>query len=364
MEKLFKQRVGEPLTKSLQQGKRFFFLYGEGIKDVFLENISSGVLSLKENIQNYFLNREDCEIFVTINTDEVTVLRKRNGKVIDISENYLKLQDKEDSEMPDDDEEGGIQQDRNISSDAKKLEEDIRNRGVDIINSIGIVKMRSREKNVSEKKTAVFFEDFEWLAKLYSSSNNDTLEYIKLIKDFYKIDECYTIISLEDVDLLKKYSFEIKGSNVIYLGNPSAEEIKYTYILKFLGKTEFGTENVQIDLFEQIKKISQAISSSKKSLREAIQVLETIVLDKQKKTNDSTEFEIAIEKITSEKVGINDVIINPQEKKRIIDAIEAFIEGKNTSEYRKGFILTGPPGTGKTQIVKALSNDYNIYFMA
>lgn len=361
---LFKQRVDEPLTNSLQQGKRFFFLYGDGIKDLFLEDICNGVVSLKENVQNCFLNRDDCEIFVTVNTDGVTVLRKRENEIIDISSNYLKLPDKENSDMPDDEEEGDGEKNNGKSDEAKKLEENIKKSGTDIINSIGIVKLHSQDKMVSEKKTAIFFEDFEWLAKLYSSSNNDTLEYIKLLKDFYKINECYTIVSLEDVDLLKKYSFEVKGSNVIYLGNPSADEVKYTYLLKFLGNTDFNKQNVQLDLFDQIKKISQAISSSKKSLREAIQVLETIVLDKKSNKIDSTDFEIAIEKITAEKVGLKDVIINSSEKKKIVDAIEAFVEGENTSEYRKGFILTGPPGTGKTQIVKALSNDYNVYFMA
>ena len=120
MSKLFKQRVNEPLTNSLQQGKRFFFVYGDGIKDVFLENINDGVLSLRESVQKCFLSRYDCEIFVTINTDGVTVLRERNGVISDISSSYLSLQEKEDSEMPDDDEEGGNTQDERKKSDEAK----------------------------------------------------------------------------------------------------------------------------------------------------------------------------------------------------------------------------------------------------
>lgn len=364
LKELFRQRINNPLINSLQQGKRFFILYGDGIKDVFLESIGNGVLSLKENVQNCFLYRDDCEIFVTVNTDGVTVVRNRDGRIIDITESYLKVQEKEDSEMPDDEEEGGIPEKRKQSDAAKDVEDNMNSNGVNIINSIGIVKNNAINDKISDKKTAVFFEDFEWLAKLYSSSNNSSLEYIKLIKDFYKIDQCYTIISIEDVELLKKYSFEIKGSNVIFLGNPSAEEVKYTYLLNFLGKTNFEKKSFQIDLFEQIKKISEAISSSKKSLREAIQVLDTIILAQNKKSIDSTDFEIAIEKITAERVSLNDVVINPEEKNNIINAIEAFMEGEKNNDYRKGFILTGPPGTGKTLIVKALSNEYNMYFMS
>lgn len=153
---LFKQRVDEPLTNSLQQGKRFFFLYGDGIKDLFLEDICNGVVSLKENVQNCFLNRDDCEIFVTVNTDGVTVLRKRENEIIDISSSYLKLPDKEKSDMPDDEEEGDGEKNNGKSDEAKKLEENIKKSGTDIINSIGIVKLHSQDKMVSEKKTAIF----------------------------------------------------------------------------------------------------------------------------------------------------------------------------------------------------------------
>lgn len=364
MSKLFKERIDEPLNKSLQQGKRFFFLCGDGIKDVYLENFNEGVLSLNEKVRNFFLKRDDCEFFVTVNTDGVSVLQNSNNSFIDISDSYLRLEDKKDSEMPDDDEEGGIAEKREESKQAKETEKQMRQSGVDIINSIGIVKMRSQDKKNSKKRTAILFEDFEWLAKLYSTSNSDTLEYIKIIKDFYKIDECYVIVSIEDVELLKKYSFETKGSNVIFLGKPSAEEVKYTYLLKFLGETKFDDSNVQLDLFDQLKNVSQAISASKKSLREAIQVLDTIVIQNKKTNLSSLDFEIAIEKITAEKVTLEDVVINAKEKRKIIEAIEAFMDGKNTSDYRKGFILTGPPGTGKTQIVKALANEYNTYFMA
>ena len=88
---------------------------------------------------------------------------------------------------------------------------------MNLLNQIGIIKMHAQDKNISTKKTVVFFEDFEWMGKLYSSNNNDSLAYIKALKDFYKIEECYTLVSLEDTELVRKYNFETKGSNVIFL---------------------------------------------------------------------------------------------------------------------------------------------------
>lgn len=367
---LFRKRVSEPLNKSLNQGKKFFFLYGDGIKDCYLEDIHNGILSLRDVLKKYFFNREDCEIFVLVNTDGVQVLKKKaSGLIDDISKSYLSLASKSDNEFPEDDEEGGGQTDPKISGheeseETKRLKESLKAGNVDILNYIGIIKMRSQDKNISERKTVVYFEDFEWLGKLYSSNNNDSLEYIKALKDFYKIEECYTLISLEDIELVKKYNFETKGSHVIFLGNPSADEVKYSYLLQFLGTTNFEDNEIQMDLFEQLNNISQAISSSKKSLREALQVLDAIVINPSKKKLNATDFEIAIERITAEKIMLDDVIINKKEKDSIINAVDTFLNAKESKDYRKGFILTGPPGTGKTQLVKALANEKNCYFMA
>lgn len=361
MSYLHRHRVGAPLGKAIDLGKRFFILYGDGVKDCYLEDFYEGVVSLRESIQNFFLAREDCGHFVVVNSTEmVQVFRKKGDEIVDISESYLTLGYKEDDMGDDEDDEP----ERKQSKESQQLEQNLSESNVKILNYLGIVRSRAQDKNVTTRKTAIYFEDFEWLGKLYSSNNNDSLELIKALKDFYKIDECYTVVSLEDAELLKKYNFETKGSNVLFLGNPSAEEIKYAYLLKFFSKTDFSQREIQVDIFDELEDISQAISSGKKSLREALQVLDAVVIDKKAKELRSIDFEIAIEKITEEKVTLDDVIINDEEKAKVINAIEAFKNSTDTRDYRKGFILTGPPGTGKTQLVKALANDYNFYFMA
>lgn len=362
---MYRHRIKEPLKKALDQGKRFYFLYGTGIKDCYLEDVYYGVYSLKESLRRFFLEREDCGYFVTVGNDGVIVEKESDGKYEDVSSEYLTQGIKKDDEMGEDNEEEESEESEEPQSDSgKKLKQAFQESGVNINNSIGIVKKKARDARDSNEKIAVYFEDFEWLAKLYSSNNNDSLEYIKALKDFYKIGNCYTVVSLEEIELLKKYNFETKGNNVIFLGNPSADEIKYTYLLRFLGKTDFSTEDIQMDIFNELNNISQAIASSKKSLRDAIQVLDAIVINKSGKKISSADFEIAIEKITEEKVTLNDVVIEEEERQKIINAVDSFMSNDDVRDYRKGFILTGPPGTGKTQIVKALANEKNCYFMA
>ena len=92
---MYKQRIGTPLKKGLDHGKRFFMLYGNGIKDCYLEDFYIGISSLQESLKLFFFDREDCDIFVVVNTDGVQVFRKRNDKIIDISQNYLTLEEKE-----------------------------------------------------------------------------------------------------------------------------------------------------------------------------------------------------------------------------------------------------------------------------
>ena len=366
---LYNHRLKLPLEKALNQGKRVLFFYGSGIKDYYLEGILEGNYTLQEVFQHYFLDNKEqdsyqCRYYTVISTNGVHIYKKEEEQILEVSEDFLAPKKVED-DMPEDEEEGETEQNsrRKESREAQNLQESIQNSGVNIVNYVNIIKSRIGENQDSQQRYAVFFEDFEWLANLYSSSNDTSLEYIKILKDFMLLENCYVLVSLEEIELLKKYNFETKGSNVIFLGNPSAKEIKYAFFRRFLQKTTFYGE-IQENLFEELEETGQAISSSKKSLREALDVLDALVIDPQKERIERTDFEVAIEKITAEKVLLEDVIIEEAEKRRILHAVESFIESDDAREYRKGFILTGPPGTGKTQVVRALANEKNCYFMA
>mgnify|MGYP002516637991 CR=1 FL=1 len=358
---MYRHRIKIPLSKGLDQGKRVFFVYGAGINDCFMEGLFEGACLLEETLKAFFTERGDCEYFVTAKTDGVTVRRISGGDDVDVTAEFLEPAKVEDDMDDDDfdDSEGRSGQSRQ----ARMVREDMQANGTDVINHINMVKSRANGITDSRKRIAVFFDGFEWLAQLYSSNNNDSLEYIKILKDFIKLRHAYVIVALEDMELLKKYNFESKGSNIIFVGNPSAEEVKEAFLRKFFRETEFQRA-IQPNLLDELDEIAHGVASSKKNLQEAIQVFEAIVIDKGKEYIDRTDFEIAIEKITAEKVLLEDVILEEETKRKILNAIDAFMEHGDTREYRKGIILTGPPGTGKTQIVKAIANEKNCYFMA
>lgn len=364
---LYNHRLKTPLKKGLDQGKNSFFLYGDGINDCFLEGVYEGVFTLSETLKRYFLKEAGCRYFVLVHTDGVFVYqydRFRNN-TMDISREFLKPNRVED-DMPDDEEEGGSVNDtgRKMSEQSKELKENLQNSDISMINHMNMVKEKADKNKDTENRMAVFFEDFEWMAGLYSTNNDSSLRFVKLLKDFMKIGNCYVIVSLEDMKLLEKYHFKVKGSNIIFTGNPSAKEVKYAYFRSFLKQTEFEEDGIQSNLLEELEEISQVVTAGQSNLREALQVFDAIVLKERKKVLKKTDFNKVVDKITAENVTLDDVIIDKEEKTKILNAIDAFIESDDTSGYRKGFILTGPPGTGKTQIVKALANEKNCYFMA
>ena len=273
---LYRHRLKKGLTDAVNQGKNSFFLYGEGISDIFFESFYKGTMDLKDTIKRFFFRQEDlhCDKFVYVSN---TITIYQPGEVIDedITTAYLEENRKED-----------VSDEKDLFSERKKALTDddlntIMNNRTAFYNYLTEVKCRIENPLPNDQNTVVFFENMEWIASLYVSPDADSIKYIRLLKELIVLDHCYVVVSVADMDLLKNFNFEKKGSNVIYVGNPSAGEIKYTYLRHFLKKSAL-IQHPSLDMFRELDHIAQAVAMSEKSLREAVNVLDKLVIEKKK----------------------------------------------------------------------------------
>ena len=302
-------RLIDPLKKILKQGKSLVFFHGMNKPEIYYYDYVKGILNEKETFRQATLFSEENDIlfsdyYIEIDSKEIKIF-KREG-------NYTK---------------------------------------------------ETKIKNLNGK-CFIYIHNFDLLAEIYLYNKAErTLSKIENIKTWSEIKNTQVVANVVNLEKLKDYNLDFESS--VFIGNPSGKEVQRMYLRDFMSNTS-KDDLKMTDLFKELSEISYLISSSNKTLKEARKIYNDIVKNHKDYIFNKEDFADVTEKILSEKITLDDVILQKDTKNKILAAVDSFLSfrDENGKNSRKGIILTGPPGTGKTFIVKAIASERDCFFLA